>query len=230
MFARKWGYDRTMCGRYSLDTDDGRLIKRFNLASAPAGIRPDYNVTPEQEMPAILLGGDGERRAELMRWGISRIVGKDVVRELINARADKIFGGFWRKTVCSRRCLIPATSFFEWQKTADGKRPFLIRPRDEELFAFAGIWDIWRDSDGHEISSYAIITTESSGETRAVHDRMPVMLYREQEAEWLSPERDTPEALEGLLLPSADGRCEVYEVSPAVNNPRNNSPEVLLPV
>lgn len=225
-------YYGAMCGRYSLDTTPAALTKRFEVRSVPAdtsAVRPNYNVSPGQQLPIIVESSSGDRQIEMMHWGIRRIVGKDTTREIINARDDKAFSGFWRKTVCTRRCLIPATGFYEWQTTAKGKIPFLIKPRDEALFAFAGIWDVWRDGAGKEVVSYAIITTEANAEMRAVHDRMPVMLHRDDETAWLSAENSTPETLEGLLYPSEDGRLELHEVSLAVNNPRNNSPDLLVP-
>src|SRR5690606_27726205 len=100
-----------MCGRYTLDKKSDEIARRFNLAAQPADIQPNYNAAPTQVMPAIVQNEDGTRALEMMRWGIHRTVGKDVVKELINTRADKAFGGFWRKTVCNRRCLIPATGF-----------------------------------------------------------------------------------------------------------------------
>lgn len=218
-----------MCGRYTLDKKSDEIAKRFNLAKKPADIKPNYNVAPTQTMPVIVENESGERSVELMKWGIPRILGKDLVKELINTRADKAFGGFWRKTVCNRRCLIPATGFYEWRTTKDGKVPFFIHPKDEDLYAFAGIWDIWKSEDGHEIKTYSIMTSDPNKEMKSIHTRMPVILHQEDEATWLEPSNDTQDALEKLLFPSEDNRLEIYEVSRDVNSPRNNSKELLLP-
>lgn len=220
-----------MCGRYTLHTSANDVAKRFNLASKPKEeLRPNFNVTPTQVMPVITEDENGNRTVEFMKWGIPRILGKDVVKELINTRSDKAFGGFWRKTVCNRRCLIPATGFYEWKTAKDGKTPYFIHPKGEDLYAFAGIWDTWKSDDGHEIRAYSIMTAEPNKEMKAIHNRMPVMLHQEDEAAWLAPSNDTADSLERLLYPSEDDRLEIYEVSRDVNNPRNNSAALLRPV
>jgi putative SOS response-associated peptidase YedK len=107
-----------MCGRYTLTKSENDVAKRFNIATKPKEhLRPNYNVAPTQTMPVITEDEDGKRELEFMKWGIPRFLGKDLVKELINTRSDKAFGGFWRKTVCNHRCLIPANGFYEW-KTA----------------------------------------------------------------------------------------------------------------
>jgi putative SOS response-associated peptidase YedK len=220
-----------MCGRYTLTKTAEDVEKRFKAAKpGKAEIRPNYNVAPSQIMPVITEDEDGKRTIELMKWGIPRILGKDLVKELINTRSDKAFGSFWRKTVNNRRCLIPATGFYEWRDSKDGKVPFFIHPTDEELYAFAGIWDTWKSEDGHEIRTYSIMTSDPNKEMKAIHKRMPVMLHRADEAAWLEPSNDTQETLERLLFPSEDNRLEIYEVSRDVNNPRNNNAELLKPV
>jgi putative SOS response-associated peptidase YedK len=220
-----------MCGRYTLDKSADDIAKRFNLATRPKkeDIRPNYNVTPTQIMPVITEDDSGKRKVEFMKWGIPRILGKDLVKELINTRSDKAFGGFWRRTVTGHRCLIPATGFYEWRKTDDGKVPFFIHPRDEELYAFAGIWDTWKSDDGHTIKTYSIMTSDPNKEMSDIHNRMPVILHREDEASWLEPSNDSASELEKLLYPSEDDRLDIYEVSRDVNNPRNNSKVLILP-
>jgi len=219
-----------MCGRYALSEKPDDIAKRFDLATVPKDVQPNFNAAPSQTMPVITAGADGVRQVELMRWGIHRTLGKDLVRELINTRSDKAFGGFWRKTVSSHRCLVPANGFYEWKATADGKVPYFIRLTDVDLFAFAGIWDLWRAEDGQEIKTYSIMTSEPNKEMRAVHSRMPVMLHPEDEAAWLDLANNTQESVGELLLPSEDNRLTIYEVSRDVNNPRNNSAALLQPV
>lgn len=181
-------------------------------------------------MPVITLDENGKRHIELMRWGIPRMLGKDKKIEPINTRADKAFGGFWKKTVTTQRCLIPATGFYEWNKTSDGKTPYLIRPKNEKHFAFAGIWSTWKDKDGKEIKTYSIMTTEPNKEMSQLHDREPVMLHRENEADWLETSSDDVNRLERLLYPYEDNGLEIYEVSRDVGNVRNNYPELIVPV
>jgi putative SOS response-associated peptidase YedK len=190
-------------------------------------------VAPTQVMPVITEDENGHRKLEMMQWGIPRILGKDLVKELINTRADKAFGGFWRRTVCNHRCLVPATGFYEWRTAkVDGKpvkTPFFIHPKDEELYAFAGIWDTWKSDDGREIKTYSIMTSDPNKEMKAIHTRMPVILHQADESTWLEPSNDNQQSLEKLLWPSEDDRLQMYEVSRDVNNVRNNSPSLLSP-
>ena len=178
-------------------------------------------------MPVITISDDGQRNLEMMKWGIPRFLGKDTIKELINTRADKAFGGFWKKTVSSRRCLIPANGFYEWKGSAGNKTPYFIHPKHEKLFAFAGIWDTWKSEDGHEVKVYSIMTTEPNKEMRSIHDRMPVILYPEDEASWLEPSKVTRDDIEPLLRPFEDNGLEIYEVSKDVNTVKNNDEHLI---
>lgn len=219
-----------MCGRYSLsDADD--IPQRFNVSvNKKIELRPNYNAAPSQVMPVITISDDGQRKIEMMKWGIPRFLGKDTIKELINTRADKAFGGFWKKTVCSRRCLIPANGFYEWKGSAGNKTPYFIHPKHEKLFAFAGIWDIWKSEDGHEVKVYSIMTTEPNKEMRSIHNREPVMLHREDEASWIEPSNNDQSTLERLLYPYEDNGLEIYEVDRAVNAATNNNNRLFLPL
>lgn len=219
-----------MCGRYSLsDAED--IPQRFSVKVKPkVKLVPNYNTAPTQVMPVVTMTEDGKRQIEMMKWGIPRILGKDLVKELINTRADKAFGGFWRKTVCNRRCLIPANGFYEWKGSAGNKTPFFIHPKQVKLFAFAGIWDTWRSEDGHEIKVYSIMTTEPNKEMRSIHNREPVMLHREDEASWIEPSNNDQDSLERFLYPYEDNGLEIYEVSRDVNVVRNNNNRLFLPL
>jgi putative SOS response-associated peptidase YedK len=217
---------KAVCGRYSLYEIE-EINERFNV-KVPADVKPNYNVAPTQTMP-VIRNVDSSNTMALMRWGIPRMLGKDFVKEIINTRSDKAFGGFWRKTVENQRCLVPANSFFEWQKREDGKIPFRIYPKERELFAFAGIWSTWKDKEGNEIETYSIMTTDPNKEMVSVHNRMPVILYPEQESKWLETGL-THEELSEMMMPSADGRLEMYEERKTINNVRNNSFELIGPI
>ena len=220
-----------MCGRYTLNKTADDVAKRFNLANKPTGVNPNFNVAPTQTMPVVILNEDGKPQAELMKWGIPRMLGQDLVKELINTRADKAFGGFWRKTVMNHRCLVPATGFYEWKKSKDGKIPFFIHPKDDDLFAFAGIWSVWKDPDGHEINTYSIMTTEPNKEMKSVHNRMPVILHQEDESSWLEPAHENVQgAIEALLRPYEDNGLEMFEVSRDVNVASNNDKGLIAPL
>lgn len=220
-----------MCGRYSL-SDTEQLTHRFHVDDFDGEeIHPNYNVAPTQIMPVITQDDNG-RHIEFMRWGIPRFIGKDDVKELINTRAESAFSPFWSKLVLSQRVLIPATSFYEWQAASKApKKPYLIHPKKEKIFAFAGICSTWKDEDENEWKVYSIMTTSPNKEMKEVHNRMPVILHKADEAVWLDPNTNGDrETLEELLRPYDDGGLELYEVSRDVNVARNNSKELLKPV
>lgn len=223
-------YIGVMCGRYTFDEAD-KVIPRFNVKDrVSSDLRPNYNVAPQQSMPVITQDDVGDRHLEMMQWGIPRMLGKDLVKELINTRADKAFGGFWRKTVCNQRCLVPATGFYEWKGPKGNKTPYFIHPKFDSLYAFAGIWDTWKSKEGHLLKTYSIMTTEPNKEMSAIHNRAPVMLHRDDEKLWLDPAYDKQEKLEPLLFPLEDDSLEIYEVSREVNFVRNNSNKLFLPL
>ncbi len=217
-----------MCGRYAIYTVDD-IEDRFDVAVSE-DIKPNYNVAPTQVMPVITIGDDGKSKIEMMKWGIPRMLGKDLVKELINTRSDKAFGGFWKKTVANRRCLVPANGFYEWKGVKGDKTPYFIHPAKEDLFAFAGIWDTWKDENGNIINTYSIMTTEPNKEMSTIHNREPVMLHRDEEKLWLETKGEDQDTLEKLLFPYEDGGLEMYEVSKDVNIVRNNNGKLFLPL
>jgi putative SOS response-associated peptidase YedK len=216
-----------MCGRYSLEQAakiDSKMRGLIN-PDLVKSVKNNYNVAPTQTMP-VVVAHEGGKQLELMHWGIPRVLGKDLVKELINTRSDKAFERFWGNTVLHHRCLIPASGFYEWKAKADGKHPFYIHPKDQELFAFAGIWSEWKDKDGKVMKTYSIMTTEPNKEMQAIHTRMPVILHEEDYDAWLTPD-DSRDEIEPLLRPYQDGGLEIYEVNKDVNSVRNNSSELL---
>lgn len=221
-----------MCGRYTVYQTD-KIKERFDVDSVPGDLRPNYNVAPGQDLPVVV--EDKTRHLKVMRWGLIPFWAKDqkIGYKLINARSETIFEKpMWKGAVTKHRCLVPANGFYEWKKL-DGKdkQPFYIRPKDQELFAFAGITSSWTDKEtGEVIDSYSIITTSPNKEMRKIHDRMPVILKPSDESHWLDASLDKPEAIDDFLHPYKDGGLEMYEVSRDVNTPRNNSEELLYPV
>lgn len=214
-----------MCGRYTL-TDTSHLGARFNIAKVPKDLHENYNIAPTQVMPVITQSADG-RQLELMRWGIPRFIGPGKVKDVFNTRSDKAFGS-WKKLVSSQRILVPATGFYEWKTTPDGKHPYFIRPKGEALFSFAGIWIIWKDDNNKQIKTYSIMTTEPNQEMSSIHSRMPVILDPENESDWLAPSHnDDKSVIESLLHPYHDNGLQVYEVSTAVNSVRNNDARLI---
>lgn len=217
-----------MCGRYTLHTKAGYLKKRYNLATLPKDITANFNVAPGQTMPVIHADDDGKPRLEMMKWGLIPFWAKDpkIGYRLINARDDTIFDKpMWRNVIRKKRCLIPADGFYEWRKpksSKEHKTPFFIHPKQVDLFSFAGVWETWKDAEDHEIRTYSIITTEPNKEMSKIHNRMPVILHKEDESSWLEPTHKEREDIEPFLRPLEDGGLETYRVSEDVNSPRNN--------
>jgi putative SOS response-associated peptidase YedK len=223
-----------MCGRYTL-YKTSELEKRFKTRPPAFTLHDSYNVAPGQMLPVIIQSEHG-RTIEPMKWGLVPMWAKDINigYKMINAREDGIFDKpAWRGPIRHHRCLVPATGFYEW-KHLDGKKtkqPYFIKPKDQELFAFAGIFDVWHDKvTGSELWSYSIITTEPNKEMTAIHDRMPVILHPDDWDVWLSPSLDDRGAIEALLRPYGDGTLEMYEVSSDVNIVKNNDNKLIYPL
>lgn len=216
-----------MCGRFSLTVNEAELNERFHLAGGTEPYIPRYNCAPTQELAVIT--GTGNLKLNYMRWGLVPYWAKDIKigAKMINARAETILEKTsFRSAFSHRRCLVPATSFFEWKK-GEVKIPYVIKPAGGGVFSMAGIWEEWKSPDGNTIKSFSIITTEANSLMQSLHDRMPVILSGPGENLWLS---DLPAGeLSKLLLPFPDEQMELYPVSNLVNSPSNEKPEVLLP-
>ncbi len=217
-----------MCGRYAL-AQPGEIYGRFGVPMPPFTLElvPRYNIAPTQMLPVI----DQPGHLTLMRWGFIPSWAKDpsIGSRMINARAETVAEKpAYRKAFKTQRILVPATGFFEWKPTAEGKTPYYFHRRNDELFAFAGLYDAWRDPiDGHEMLSYTILTTSPNELLQSVHNRMPVMLKRNDEERWLNPDETEPERLLPLVVPYPAGDMEAYPVSRLVNNPANDTPQLI---
>ncbi len=236
-----------MCGRYATTRDPATLAVDFDAVDATGGDapRPDFNVAPTKPVLAVVTGHPRdsggtpdptrtERSVRVMRWGLVPHWAKDpsVGSRLINARAETAADKpAFRTSVAQRRCLLPADGWFEWQRDGARKQPYFLTPQDGPGVAFAGLWAAWRPRDAEpsqpRLVTCAVITTDAVGPFTAVHDRMPLVLPPEAWAAWLDPDSDDPAA----LLASSPGwladRIELRPVSTAVNNVRNNGPELL---
>ena len=217
-----------MCGRFFLLASPREVADLFGLADVP-DIAPRYNIAPTQPVAVVRLA-NADRELVRLRWGLIPPWSRDGKAAQINARsetaADKpTFRTAFRK----RRCLIPASGFFEWMQTgAKKKQPFCIRLADDKPFAFAGLWERWEGPDG-PVDSCAILTTEANELVRPVHDRMPVILDRRHFGQWLDPAEQDAGALAPLLRPFAADRMHAYPVSTLVNSPRNDDARCLGP-
>ncbi|NLK00009.1 MAG: SOS response-associated peptidase [Clostridia bacterium] len=215
-----------MCGRFSM-SNYSDFNERFEIGPPP-GARPRYNIAPSQDILAIV-GGDSPR-AVYFKWGLIPFWAKESFKGLINARAETVDKKpSFRHSFRGKRCLIPADGFYEWAGEAGKKTPYRIVLKDNGMFAFAGLWDVWTSREGKTINTCTIITTEANTLIEPIHNRMPVILRREEEGIWLRKDIDAPE-LKKLLKPYPSEGMESFQVSTKINNFRNDIPEVLNPL
>lgn len=225
-----------MCGRFTLGVPFRVLVELYDAIGADEW-SARYNIAPTQLAPVVRASVDGGRTVDLLRWGLVPSWAKDpsVGNRMINARSESAAEKpAYRSAMRRRRGLVPADGFFEWQKTAGGrKQPWLFRVPDAPggVFSFAGLWEIWRESEEAEpIVSFTILTTSANDLVRPVHDRMPVILAPDDAARWLDPAQEDPEPLLPLLAPFAAGRMTASRVSTRVNSPANDDASCIEPL
>jgi putative SOS response-associated peptidase YedK len=246
-----------MCGRYATARARQELIEEFQvqLDATEDAIRPDYNVAPTKTVPAVLTrppqdgpgtaesaAPEGERepvrQLRALRWGLVPSWAKDVKigNRLINARAETVHEKpSFRRAFAKRRCLLPADGFYEWYTTEregqkPAKQPFFIRPKDGAVMAMAGLYELWRSPEDEWLWTCTVLTTEATDDVGRIHDRMPMVVPSANWDAWLDPGLTAVEEVRGLLVPAMSGTMEAYPVSKAVNNVKNNGPELLRPV
>lgn len=216
-----------MCGRYTADWDDRAFETTFHVSSPLKHRR--YNMAPSQDIPFIALHG-GERKAALARWGLVPYWvdhPSNFRALLINARSETAAEKpSFRAAFKRRRCLIPASGFYEWKSGADGKQPYYLHLKDRPLFAFAGLYERWRRDD-EQLLSATILTTRPNEVAKDIHNRMPVILHEQDYDVWMDPEFDDKTYLEHLFEPFPSEEMEAYAVAKEVNNARNDHPGLL---
>ena len=224
-----------MCGRYRLSRHKQVLVERFGVEDEEDFTwQPRYNIAPTDHVPAIRQDAhEPRRRISLMRWGLIPSWAKDISigARLINARADTAAEKpAFREALLRRRCLVPADGFYEWKKLEKTKQPYCLAMADDDLFAFAGIWDRWKDPQAGWIKSFSILTTEPNRLAREVHDRMPAILDPGDYDQWLDPGLTDAAAVQELLKPYDASRMRMYPVSARVNSVKNDDPACAEPV
>jgi putative SOS response-associated peptidase YedK len=227
-----------MCGRYRLKTAPDVIEARFQLPSGAIArqlplFRPRYNIAPSQAVLGVVADAAG-RHAVALDWGFIPHWVKDAspTQRFINARAETVATKpAFRDALRARRCLIPADGFYEWRRDPTGRKtPYHICLKGERPFAFAGLWSTWRRPDGEPVRTCAIITTAANELMDEIHDRMPVIMRPEAEAQWLDWRVDDPARLALLLAPYPADEMAAWPVAPLVNNPRNDTPACAAPV
>lgn len=222
-----------MCGRFTVSTDPAELAERFEIA-LPEDWQPSYNVAPTQDVLGVVRGRDATRQLRALRFGLVPHWAKDTRAgfSMINARAETVrTKGAYRSLLERRRALIVADGFYEWRTDPDGKkRPIHYTLAGREPFAFAGLWASRHDPETDSwLDSCTIITTTANDLVAHVHDRMPVILPRAAEADWLDPELE-PDAVDALLVPYPASQMHAAEASTLVNSAKNDGPELLDPL
>jgi putative SOS response-associated peptidase YedK len=200
------------------------LEEYFSLSDFTAALAPPprYNLTPGQAV-AVVREREGRRRLDALQWGLIPFWAKDATigRRLVNARLDGLAEKpAFREAWTRRRCLIPASGFYEWSEPRGGrKRPYFIRPADEPLLALAGLWERWRTPAGDKLETCVIVTTDATAQLSAIHDRMPLLIPRDAHALWLDPRSSLDDAVRLAQQPPA---LATVPVGFAVNDPRND--------
>ncbi|MCA9306652.1 MAG: SOS response-associated peptidase [Phycisphaerales bacterium] len=192
-----------------------------------------YNIAPTQLAPILRLGEDDQRELVSAKWGLIPSWAKDstIGNRMINARAETAAEKpAFRAAMKKRRCVIPASGFYEWQKIegSKAKQPWFIHSADKPIIAMAGLWELWERAD-EPIESFTVLTTTPNAMMTALHDRMPVILDPDDISEWLAPDA-SPEQINGMLTPASDGTLGAHRVSPRVNRPANDDSSLTQPI
>lgn len=221
-----------MCGRYVLHS-----VSRYHEYFYAKLLEPfadRYNIAPSSGVPVIRQAPDGQRRMDLLRWGLIPNWAKDesIGVKLNNARGESVaekpsFRTAYRK----RRCIVPASGFYEWQVVPGQKwkQPYYVTLTDGNPMAMGGLWESWTNPDGEIIRTFCIITTAANETMAPIHDRMPVILPSETWKDWLDPTADLTRVTP-MLAPMAPEAIETRRVSRKVSNAREDGPELIEPV
>lgn len=215
-----------MCGRTSLAVAMGVLMERFDAEPADGvSIQPRYNLAPRDDL--VVIQNDAPKEMDLLQWGFlpQWADSPDATPRPINARSETAAEKpMFRDAFENRRCLILADGFYEWKGQRGSKQPYRIERTDQEPYAYAGLWETWSQSD-ETLATCTILTCDANEVVGQVHDRMPVMLTQEAEREWLNGA--DVEELNELLKPYPDDELRAYPISKRINNPNNDSAELI---
>jgi|SRR5665213_233205 len=221
-----------MCGRFKLTTPFSELVRLYGLTNS-VNLRARYNIAPTQDIAAVRSHTEG-RALDMLRWGLIPFWAKDrkIGYTTINAMAETVASkATFREAFKKRRCLIVADGFYEWAKIGPKeKQPYLIQMRDRSPFAFAGLWEYWKDKTTDEIvESTTIITTDANSVSAPIHNRMPVILTTMDYPKWLAEEPATQDELQAMLKPFDPKGMEAIRIGPRIGNVRNNDANLIEP-
>jgi putative SOS response-associated peptidase YedK len=225
-----------MCGAYGFSVKDAKQVyDRFEVVNTLEDLKPRWNVRPAQMNPVIT--SHSPNRISRMFWGLIPHWAKDksFAYKTINARAETVATlATYKEPFRHKRCIVPATGFYEPDKINFSKPPFpwhYFQLKDQKVFGIAGLYDVWKDREtGKEMHTYTIITTEPNAVVGEFHGRMPVILQKEDEETWLNPDISEPAQLQPLLQSYPADKMETWPVGEAARNPRNDFPELIKPL
>lgn len=233
-----------MCGRYALTQSDSELSGHYGAIVVGAGSSPSWNVAPTQEVRVILehlpsIDPDPvlERQLRVVRWGLVPSWSKEAkLGRLINARAETVTDKpSFRSAAAKHRCVVPADGYYEWQATETGKQPYFLH-LDDTVLNMAGLYELWRDPDKATddptrwLWTCTVLTTTAQDAAGEIHDRSPLVLPDDLLADWLDPKLTDRETVREMIKSVPSPVLTPYPVSKAVNNVRNNRPDLLTPI
>lgn len=224
-----------MCGRFVQKTPLGEIRVLFETQNPVPNMAPRYNAAPTDNLAVVRYNPQSRARSlDLLRWGLVPLWAKDLSfgPKCINARSETVATNkIFRDAFERRRCLVPADGFYEWQKRGGTTQPYAIVPEEGAIFAFAGLWERWRNpADGGILRSFTIVTGLPNPLCRPIHDRMPVILPKPAWPLWLGEAEASPEELFAMLRPYSEERMRAYPIGKAVGNVRNDEPGLLEPL
>lgn len=210
-----------MCGRFAQELTSIDFFQFFNLQNS-FELVDKFNITPQAVIPIILNSRKTQlREAHALRWGLIPSWSKEesIGHKLINARSETLFEKpSFKESAFQRRCIIPASGFYEWH--TQNRTPYYITSPDHAPLAFAGIWDRWRNPQGQIVTSFAIITRDADAKISSIHHREPVMLEQNYYSDWLNFQTSQCDLQQ--ILQTTKQEIDFWEVSPYVNDPKNN--------
>ena len=220
-----------MCGRYTIyEVDD--LADRFDAEEEPE-VNKRYNAAPTQRLP-IVVNENGKNKLEVARWGLVPTWSHtDKLKfSTFNARSESVFDSkLWRTSIYKQRCLVPANGYYEWKRVSGKKgQPYYFTAADQDLFAFAGLWSVYTDTNKNEWQTFTIITTTPNKEAAEVHDRMPVILQPDDEAIWLNLEIQDRSTIEACLRMYPNGKLKKIATGTDVNVTKNDNETLIYPM
>lgn len=219
-----------MCGRFAF-TNTEKFYERFDVKNKLKYLTPRYNIAPGQDVPVVL--HEQENKAVIMKWGLIPHWAKDpkIGYKMINARSETVREKpSFRNSLKTKRCLVPADGFYEWEKSGPEKIPYFISLKERELFGLACLYDVWKDEKGKDLYTFTILTVPANSLLANIHNRMPVILKKSEESFWLDNKISDDKKLVDILEPFNSKEMQAYEVSRAVNKVIIDTKNLIKPV